>query len=68
VLLKIKIYQQITIKIFNIEFTAADVSSKWPSKVGVFPPHLRAETDPVSEKLSFLLPRISDGGQSPKTQ
>jgi hypothetical protein len=28
VLLKIKIYQQITIKIFNIEFTAADVSSK----------------------------------------
>jgi hypothetical protein len=29
------------------------------------PPHLRTETDPVSETLFF---RITDDGQSPKTQ
>jgi hypothetical protein len=30
------------------------------------PPHLRTETDPVSEMLSSLVPRIPDDGQSKK--
>jgi hypothetical protein len=29
---------------------------------------LRTETDPVSEKLYFLICRIPDDGESPKTQ
>jgi hypothetical protein len=29
--------------------------SKGPNRVGVFPPHLRMETDPVSETLCFLV-------------
>jgi hypothetical protein len=33
-----------------------------------FPPHLRTETDPISETLCFLVSRILDDGQSPKTQ
>jgi hypothetical protein len=38
-------------------------------KIEVFPPtHLRMETDPVSETLCFLVPRIPDDGKSPKTQ
>jgi hypothetical protein len=43
--------------------------SKGPNRVGVFP-HLRTETDPVSETLCFsLLFRKNPGdGQSPKTQ
>jgi hypothetical protein len=36
--------------------------SKGPNKVGVFPPHLRTETDPVSETLRFPLSRILDNG------
>jgi hypothetical protein len=32
------------------------------------PPHLRMETEPVSEMLCFLSSRIPDDGQSPKTQ
>jgi hypothetical protein len=42
--------------------------SKGPKRVGVFPPHLRTETDPVSETLCFLVSRIPNDGQSPKTQ
>jgi hypothetical protein len=34
-------------------------------RVGVFP-HLRMETDPVSEMLCFLVSRILDNGRSPK--
>jgi hypothetical protein len=37
-----------------------------PNRVGVSPPHLRMETDPVSE--TFLVFRIPDDGQSPDTQ
>jgi hypothetical protein len=32
------------------------------------PPHLRTETNPVSETLCFIVSRILDDGQSPKTQ
>jgi hypothetical protein len=42
--------------------------SKGPNWVGVFPPHLRMETDPVSEMLCFLVSRILDDGWSPRTQ
>jgi hypothetical protein len=31
-------------------------------------PHLRTETDPVSETLRFLVSRIPDDGQGPKIQ
>jgi hypothetical protein len=31
------------------------------------PPHLRTETDPVSETLCFLVFRIPDDGQSSET-
>jgi hypothetical protein len=41
--------------------------SKGPNRVGVFPPHLRTETDPVSETLCFLVSRRPDDEQSPKT-
>jgi hypothetical protein len=43
--------------------------SKGPNRVGVFP-HLRTETDPVSETLCFslLFRKNPDNGQSPKTQ
>jgi hypothetical protein len=43
--------------------------SKGPNWVGVFP-HLRTETDPVSETLCFsmLFRKNPDDGQSPKTQ
>jgi hypothetical protein len=30
-------------------------------------PHLKTETDPVSEKLCFPLVRIPDDGQRPQT-
>jgi hypothetical protein len=30
--------------------------------------HLRTETDPVSETLCFLFPRVPDDGESPKTK
>jgi hypothetical protein len=46
-------------------------SSKGPNRVGVFHlplPHLRTETDPVSETFCFQVSRIPDHGQSPKTQ
>jgi hypothetical protein len=42
--------------------------SKGPNRVGVSPPHLRTETDPVSETMCFLAFRISDDEQSPETQ
>jgi hypothetical protein len=42
--------------------------SKGPNGVGVFAPHLRTETDPFSETSCFLVSRIPDDGQSPKTQ
>jgi hypothetical protein len=43
--------------------------SKGPNWVGVFPPpHLRTETDPVSETSYFLVSRIPDDGKGPKTQ
>jgi hypothetical protein len=32
------------------------------------PPHLKTETDPVSETSCSLVPTISDDGKSPKTQ
>jgi hypothetical protein len=38
-----------------------------PNRVGVSPPHLKAETDPVSETLCLRDFRIPDNGQSPKT-
>jgi hypothetical protein len=38
------------------------------SRVRVFLPHLRVETDPVSETLCFIVSRIQDDGQSPKVQ
>jgi hypothetical protein len=43
--------------------------SKGPNRVGVFP-HLRTETDAVSETLCFslLFRKNPDDGQSPKTQ
>jgi hypothetical protein len=44
------------------------VLSKGANRVGVFPPHLRTETDPVSKTLCFLVSEIQDDGQSPKTQ
>jgi hypothetical protein len=42
--------------------------SKRPNKVGVSIPHLKKETDAVSETLCFLVVRISGNGQSPETQ
>jgi hypothetical protein len=39
--------------------------SKGPNWVGVFPPHLRTETDPLS-KTCFLFSRKPDDGKSPK--
>jgi hypothetical protein len=45
-----------------------NVSETGPNRVGVSPSHLRTETDPVSETLYFLVSRIPDDGQSPKTQ
>jgi hypothetical protein len=43
--------------------------SKGPNRVGVFP-HLRRETDPVSETLCFfiIISKNPDDGQGPKTQ
>jgi hypothetical protein len=35
---------------------------------GAFPPHLRTETDPVSEMSCFLFSRIPEDGKSPKAQ
>jgi hypothetical protein len=34
--------------------------------VSSFPPHLKTETDPVSETLCFLFSRIPDDGQESK--
>jgi hypothetical protein len=42
--------------------------SKGPNTKYVSSPHLRTETDPLSETLCFLVSRIPDDGQSPKTQ
>jgi hypothetical protein len=38
---------------------------KAPNRIGCFLPHLRMETDPVSEMLCFLAFRIWDDGQNP---
>jgi hypothetical protein len=40
--------------------------SKGPNRVGISPPHLRTETDPVSETLCSLVFRIPDDRQSLK--
>jgi hypothetical protein len=41
---------------------------KEPNRENLFcVPHLRMNTDPVSKMLCFLVFRISDDGQSPKT-
>jgi hypothetical protein len=42
--------------------------SNGPNRVGVSPSHLRTETNPVPETLCFLVFRIPDDGQSPRTQ
>jgi hypothetical protein len=42
--------------------------SKWTNGAGISSPHLRTETDPVSENLCFLVFRNQDDGRSPKTQ
>jgi hypothetical protein len=42
--------------------------SKGPNRVGVSPPHLRTERDPIAETLCFIDFRIRDDEQSPKTQ
>jgi hypothetical protein len=39
--------------------------SRW---VGVFPPHLRTEIDPVFETSCFVISRMPVDGESPKTQ
>jgi hypothetical protein len=39
-----------------------------PNRVGVSLPDLRTDTDPVSETLCFLVFRIPDDGQGPKSQ
>jgi hypothetical protein len=41
--------------------------SKGLNRVRVFP-HLKMETDPVSKMLCFLVSRILDDDQSPKSQ
>jgi hypothetical protein len=38
--------------------------SKGPNRVGVSPPHLRTETNAISETLCFLVSRIPDDGRS----
>jgi hypothetical protein len=45
---------------------AEQALSEGLNRVGVFP-HLRTETDPVSETLFFLVSRILEDGQNPKT-
>jgi hypothetical protein len=40
--------------------------SKGPNKLRVFPPHMRTETEPVSETSCSLVFRIRDGGQGQK--
>jgi hypothetical protein len=42
--------------------------SIWPNGIGVFPPHLRMETDSFSETSCFLVSRIPDDGKGPKPQ
>jgi hypothetical protein len=42
--------------------------SKGPNRIGVFPPHLTMERDPVSETLCFLVSRIPNDEKSPKAQ
>jgi hypothetical protein len=50
------------------EDTHSVAPSKGPNWVYAFPPHLKTETDSVSETLCFLVSRILDDGRSPKTQ
>jgi hypothetical protein len=40
---------------------------KGPNKIGVSSSHLKAETDPISETVCFLVFRIPDDGQSRET-
>jgi hypothetical protein len=51
------------------------VDERWDTKIGgaeaqqgVFLPHLRMETDPISEASCYLLSRIMDDGKRPETQ
>jgi hypothetical protein len=44
------------------------VQSKGTNKVSCLSPHVRTETDPISEMSCSLVFRIPDNGQSPKTQ
>jgi hypothetical protein len=43
-------------------------SSSGPQQSKCLPPHLRTNTDPVSEMLCSLVSRIPDDGRTPKTQ
>jgi hypothetical protein len=45
-----------------------EVSSFQGTQQCLSPPHLRKGTDPISETLCFLVSRILDDGQNPKTQ
>jgi hypothetical protein len=53
---------------FIIDTLSEIALSKGPNKVSSLSAHLRTKTDPVPEALCFLVSRIPDGGQSPKTQ
>jgi hypothetical protein len=48
------------------EYVSVCLLSKGLNKVGV--PHLKTETDPVSETLCFLVFKILEDGYSPKTR
>jgi hypothetical protein len=56
--------------IINLSGPVRLALSKGPDRVYVSlsPLHLRAETDPVSETLCFLIFIIPDDGHSPETQ
>jgi hypothetical protein len=47
----------------NVSETGSRLAlSKEPKRVGISTPHLRTETDPVSETFCFLVSRIPDDG------
>jgi hypothetical protein len=58
----------ILLRPLKITGVVIEVSSKRPNRVDVSHPHLRTETDRVSETLCSLLFRIPDGGQGIKIQ
>jgi hypothetical protein len=54
--------------VLHLKIVGFQAGFQRPNRIGVFP-HLRTETDPVSETLFLLLFRKYLGnGQSPKTQ